>query len=703
MKNKNNNLQKELKHLKNAMVAQENLRDLVLPEQIASTTALLQERISFLENSNLPETNPDLPHNLPQRRGLFVGRERDIENVFEALKSPWHLTCIIGIGGMGKTSLAIEIANQIITATSSEIPEFEGVVWITSDNQEISLERIIETIARTLNYSNMAKLDDKDKHDAIYKLLQRQKILLIIDNFDTIVDEQVMDFLLQIPEPSRGLITSRENFFEQAWTIVLRGLEKHEIIKLIKTEGQRHGLNSIGDFDDEFFIPLYDVTQGIPLAIKWALGQVGQRGQSLDSVLQALRSGRGNLFELIFNKSKDILSISSCQVLAVMPYFPEPALISAIEAISGIERFELEEALGQLVGMSLVDSNNELDIRKKRYSIHSLTRFFALSEFKLSAEAENSAFERLVVFFEDYVKKHGGFWNEAGFELLFPDLPNIFKIINWCWDHSKDKVRGFAMFYEITDLMMIKGYWQDLFSMAKRAIDIAASVGDEAYLALFKVWPVSWLLRHKGQLDAAQQELVVALSIFQKMNDEKGIAYAKRNLGRIAEEKGKFNLAEEYFVDALHFHQNDNDKRLVYFVTSNLASLALKKGDLDKARELSNSVLDSARQFNDPLRTANLIQILAQIAFQQKKFEKAKEFFEEVLICMKKADRLDGVADTMKDIALVEIELGQIQNAIPMLLISKTIYTQLDINYQVTEIDELLNAWRITSNGEENS
>ena len=161
-----------------------------------------------------PPPWPEIPYNLPQP-GEFIGREREKAEVREALASRWPLICIDGIGGIGKTALALEAAHECLQASKGEIstdgiPTFDAFVWTTAKDRELALSDILDTIARTLDYPYIAQLPPEEKPSEAAKLLQAQKCLLIVDNFETITDDAVRDFLLNLPEPSRALITSRE-------------------------------------------------------------------------------------------------------------------------------------------------------------------------------------------------------------------------------------------------------------------------------------------------------------------------------------------------------------------------------------------------------------------------------------------------------------------------------------------------------------
>jgi hypothetical protein len=62
---------------------------------------------------------PAIPHNLPHRAD-FVGREKEKQQVHDALRSRSYLVAIDGIGGIGKTSLAREVVQECLSASQAE-------------------------------------------------------------------------------------------------------------------------------------------------------------------------------------------------------------------------------------------------------------------------------------------------------------------------------------------------------------------------------------------------------------------------------------------------------------------------------------------------------------------------------------------------------------------------------------------------------
>jgi tetratricopeptide (TPR) repeat protein len=633
-----------------------------------------------------------IPHNLPPRTE-FIGREAEKARVHEALRSRSYLVSIDGIGGIGKTVLALEVAHECLHASKGNAPTdgiatFEGFIWTTAKDRDLTLNALLDAIARTLDYPGIAQQPVEEKQIAVRRLFQEKPYLLVVDNFETITEEGVRDFLLNLPEPSKALITTREQKLRQVWAISLKGLAEPEALALIRTAGKRLGLTALGQGDERTLLHLYQSTGGAPLAIKWAVGQIKQRGQSLDTVLAALHEARGDIFDNIFARSWELLSANARQVLAAMTIFVTSASRAGIDVSSNVHHFALDEALGQLVEMSLVDVTDELDLSSRRYSIHPLTRAFA-TKWESAPEVQKAALERLARFFQSFANTHGGIWNEEGFSQLGPELPNILVLTKWCWEQRLPNI-GLNIFKSITDFLLIRGHWSEAMGLGQQAIVVAANLGDESLTALFRVWPIGWLYRHRGDLDSAEKEVKQALAIFERLDEEEGITLAKRNLGRIFQERGKLEQAERLLSEAYALEQSIGCERRIYLLTANLADVALDKGDFDAAWALCDGVLASARRFGHPESIARLLKALGRAAHQRGDLEQAKSLWKEALAYMKRASRRDEMADCRYWLARLEIEAGDELTATELFSKALETYRRLGIQSKVRDVEARL-------------
>jgi tetratricopeptide (TPR) repeat protein len=641
----------------------------------------------------LPHALPEdrIPHNLP-RRSEFVGREAEKAQVHEALLSRSYLVSIDGIGGIGKSSLALEVVYECLNASKNKehgdgIAIFSGLIWTTAKDRDLSLNALLDTISLTLNYPGIAQQPLKEKQISVHKLLQARSYLLIVDNFETITDVGIRDFLLNLPEPSKTLITTREQKLRQARAISLKGLAEPEAFALIRSEGKRLGLVSLEEAEDRVLLRLYVATGGAPLAIKWAVGQIKQKGQSLDTVLAVLHEARGDIFEQVFARSWGLLSPEARQVLLVMPLFATSATRAALEATSDLHHFTLDESLGQLVEMSLVDATDELELARRRYNIHPLVRAFAAAKLRQDVEQEDTAQLRMAKFYEAFTGEHGGDWYQQGYSRLDPELPNVLTAVERCWK-QRNIALGTTIFRNVTGFMNIRGYYNDALSMGQRAIALAAEIGDDLTAAKLKVWPVSWVYRHRDKLDAAEEHINPALAVFERTGASKDTAYAKRSLGLIARARGDLERASQLLEESTAIYEIAGDPEGLYMAKNHLAGLELLRGNLDKAWALSDSALKYGSQHG--FLESAAWRVLGGVAYRRGDWERAKFYWEQSLTQFRQINYMDGIADTLVNLARVEADMKHQQPARQMVCEALDIYRRLGTESTVRQAEELL-------------
>lgn len=156
-------------------------------------------------------------HNLPQVEfddTGFVGRDRDIQDLKRALKGSYPVVTVVGEGGLGKTALAMKVCYDLLDDPSSG---WDAIVWTTAKATKLSIREIeviegaissslgiIESAAAVLGReTETAALDDLISH------LTNNKLLLVIDNLETVIDQNIRNFVRQVPQGSKILFTTR--------------------------------------------------------------------------------------------------------------------------------------------------------------------------------------------------------------------------------------------------------------------------------------------------------------------------------------------------------------------------------------------------------------------------------------------------------------------------------------------------------------
>ncbi|MFD6065305.1 protein kinase domain-containing protein [Rhodococcus wratislaviensis] len=155
-----------------------------------------------LSDSSLPaDPTRQTRGNLPLELSSFVGRRRELTEAKNLLSSSRLLT-LVGIGGVGKTRLALRLAASIQR-------EFDDGAWLVELDEVHADSRLIDVVAATLFVRDQP---DRSLREVLLNFLSSRKLLLVLDNCEQVVDavaDLVTELLRHNPN-LRVLATSRE-------------------------------------------------------------------------------------------------------------------------------------------------------------------------------------------------------------------------------------------------------------------------------------------------------------------------------------------------------------------------------------------------------------------------------------------------------------------------------------------------------------
>jgi Cdc6-like AAA superfamily ATPase len=300
-------------------------------------------------------------HNLPQPTyGQFIGREKEIAQIKIVLRSYPHsqhsVISIDGIGGVGKSTLALEIAHWYMRNYSklSKQEQFDAIVWVSAKESILTADGILPRykkqstlvdIMQEINYTLSGETNREgianisDLRAKTFSLLSSHRALLIIDNFESIDDISVMSFIFEVPAPTKIIVTTRHRI-DVAYPVRLSGMEWDDAKQLIFQQSD----SKIVTLKDEETRLLYKATGGIPLAIVWSIALIGF-GYDFHSVIQKLGTTTSDISRFCFG-----------QIIANIQDTPAYKLLGALVLLENASR----ERLGYIAQLPIIQRDEGL-------------------------------------------------------------------------------------------------------------------------------------------------------------------------------------------------------------------------------------------------------------------------------------------------------------------------------------------------------
>lgn len=342
----------------------------------------------------------NLSHNLTQQLTPFIGREEELAQLADRLSDPdYRLITLTGPGGIGKSRLAQQAAMQQIKAHQDTRPDayqgaYQDGIYFVSLAQVHAADMIPAAIADALSLSFLG--NSKSPAEQIIEMLRDRRTLLILDNFEHLMDG--VEFVLDLLQQSEGivlLVTSRARLHVQSEDLfVLSGLpvpnpeQMDEAMHFAAVRlfcKRAHRLDKSFRYNAENrddIVAVCRLVDGLPLAIELAASwiqdfDVATLAQTLRNDLDMLQTTVQDIapqhrsIRAVFEHSWRLLSPAEQALLAKVSLFRGGFTDEAARQVAQANRQELIHLRHQsLLGRA----------PNGRYEIHELMRQFAAAK-----------------------------------------------------------------------------------------------------------------------------------------------------------------------------------------------------------------------------------------------------------------------------------------------------------------------------------
>ena len=381
-------------------LGEHRLRDLTSMERV------LQVAAPGLAREFPPLRSVDaLPGNLPRRVTTFVGREAEIASVSE-LVGRSSLVTLTGVGGVGKTRLALQVAAEVIG-------DFPDGAWLCELAPVTDAGAVWETLAQTLR---VQPLPGRALDESVLDYLAAKQLLLVLDNCEHLVDAVALlaDAIAHRGPQVSVLVTSREGLGLAGERIVAvpslgvpagdadgDELRRSDAVCLFwdRASAAKHDF-ALTDHNVGAVGVLCRRLDGIPLAIELAAARVRSLSPEdlvarLDQRFKLLTHGsraaseRHQTLRSTIDWSYELLTPTERHALDRLSVFAGGCDLEAAEAVlpgEDLDEADVVDVLGQLVDKSLVVANHA-DDGGVRYRLLETIRQYARERLDASGDA----------------------------------------------------------------------------------------------------------------------------------------------------------------------------------------------------------------------------------------------------------------------------------------------------------------------------
>jgi predicted ATPase len=453
--------------------------------------------------------------NLPAQLTSFVGRDEELGALAQEIsRSP--LVTLTGTGGVGKTRLALSIANELAE-------QFDDGAWVcelAAADDDSLMAQVIANSLRCQQRPGMSLIE------SVVDFLKVRKLLLVVDNCEHLLDA-AGDFaaaVLQTCPHVRMVATSREALGVEGEHVVrVRSLQDDAAARMFDDRARDAGATAAWtDEQRDAIAEICRRVDGIPLAIELAAARVAamspvEIAAHLDERFRLLTGKRRGRLErqqtlhATVDWSYRLLEPDERTVFDRLGIFSGSLDVEAAAAVvtdGSIGEWQVRESVANLVAKSMLVAEPGPG-GTTRYSMLETLRVFARDQLDLSHDADRWR-HRHAAYFADYAESFAlgiqGEDDTLWTWRLHADLDNVRAAIAWSLDREDPAetqlavrtIVGLAWFAQSNRAISLD-------AMAMQALDLVADGPPEWRSVVFA-------LASQHELNRGQPELALELS-----------------------------------------------------------------------------------------------------------------------------------------------------------------------------------------------
>jgi predicted ATPase/DNA-binding SARP family transcriptional activator len=642
-------------------------------------------------------------NNLPAQPTPFIGRTGEVTELSQLLSdSSCRSLTIVGAGGVGKTRLAIEVARHCQDSFK------EGVCFVALGPIHTS-GLLVPTIASALKFQffkSKGKIED-DKSQ-LFSYLREKQLLLVIDNFEHLVEEAwLLNEILENAPRVKILVTSREQLkLRGEWVFPLSGLEfpeREDVQEVEYYASARLFLHGAKRARAGFHLEKQDIPHlaqicrllhGLPLGLELASALV--HTLSLEEIAHGIRTNLNFLDSTFMD-----VPVRQRSLRVVFDYTwnhlidQERNTLKKLSIFQGSFSSRMVEEWMDISSSLLVKLSDRSLLRPipntERYEMLEVLRMYVAEKLQSSPEEFEESSNMHVDGFAAVLKRkwddlNGPEQKNALLEMDW-DLENYRAA--WSWASRNKRIQDLEdMYSALFRYQDIRGRYQE----AEEGIDktIIRLGGGEPDLDTIPeqngrligrlLLNQVWFLRRLGHLDKAPERLFSAGKLLNFYDDPFEVALFKNSMAGLSMHFNQYQLAAALFEDVIEAYRGLGKSREAAVALLMLATIT---EDPELAEERYKESLKSFRLIGDYRTIGICLNNMAHAALDNRRAEEAKKLAAESQQIAESLGERYGISVALLNLGFAHEMLGEYEEAIRCHKFTLEISTEMGIHHEI--------------------
>ncbi len=719
--------------------------DVVPTPETESLHAMLRAAAARAAPRTEPQTTPT---NLPAALTSFVGRGRELAAVEHGLaQGPGgcRLLTLTGVGGGGKTRLALEVAAAVR-------PHYPDGVWLVELAALADPTLVPATVAAALALRELPGASFTEAMAALADTLQARRMLLVLDNCEHLVAAcaGLAARLLRACPHLQILATSREALGiagETVWRLPPLSLpplieDLQQVPRMDALPGraaenvvvEAAALDRLQRFEAvQLFVerarasrPDFTLTRqnaaavaqicrrldGLPLAIELAAARLSALSARdvaarLDDRFRLLTAGnraalpRHQTLRGVLDWSYTLLNAPEQALLRRLAVFAGGWTIEAAETVCAggpVGKCDVLDLLAGLEAKSLVTLGDDpappSEESESRYGLLETVRQYAADHLAANGELDAAGGAHAAYILTLAERAEPGLYGPRQrywLDRLEAEHDNIRAALAWSTREGEgaDAQTAARLTGALGWFWRLHGHLNEGRRWLTIVLSKECGIGDDASrLRAGALNAAGMLAERQHDYAPAEQALQESVARYRALGDDQGMADALNNLGHVVWDRSDNARAHPLFQESLSLRRTLGDERGVASSLNNLARVHRYQGDVEAATALYEQSVALWKRVGEPWGIATVLGNLGLEMGERGDYQRALSLHQESLALRRELGDKMGVSWSLTNVASIDTRLGNYERAVTLFEESLQLARQLGDKATVTDIVE---------------